>query len=147
MEAMPKVAPQSALPPVIAGRLAAWCRERGMRLCVLFGSRATGKATRESDWDLAVWAPPHPARERLRWLAELADILDGEAQLVVITPDTSPVLGFEISRDGVVVFEDGPGRWARERSRLWHLYEDSLPFRRAARERLREFARSVRDGA
>ncbi len=66
---------------------------------------------------------------------------------MVVTPETSPVLGFEVARDGVVVFEDEPGRWARERARLWHLYNDSLPFRRAERERLREFARSVRDGA
>ena len=118
-----------------------------MLLCVLFGSRATGKATAGSDWDLAVWAPPHPARERLRWLRELAEIVGGEVQLVVVGPDTSPVLGFELVRDGVVVFEDEPERWPRERSRLWHLYNDSLSFRRAARERLREFARSVRDGA
>ncbi|HEX9669175.1 MAG TPA: nucleotidyltransferase domain-containing protein, partial [Thermoanaerobaculia bacterium] len=69
-----------------------------------------------------------------------------EVHLVLVSPETSPVLGFEVVRDGRVLFEDEPERWLRERERLWKLYDDSLPFRRAARERLREFARAFRDG-
>jgi predicted nucleotidyltransferase len=144
---MAGAAPHGGLIREMSDRLASWCRERGARLCVLFGSRATGKATAGSDWDLAVWAPPVPPRERLRWLRELEEILGGEVNLLLVGPETDPVLGFELVRDGIVLFEDGPERWLRERSRLWHLYNDSLPFRRAARERLREFVRSFRDGA
>jgi hypothetical protein len=88
-----------------------------------------------------------PARERLRWLRELEEVIGGEVNLILVGRETDPVLGFELVRDGIVLFEDEPERWLRERVRLWHLYNDSLPFRRAARERLREFARASRDGA
>jgi predicted nucleotidyltransferase len=35
--------------------LAEWCGKRPLRLCVLFGSQATGKAHPRSDVDLAIW--------------------------------------------------------------------------------------------
>jgi predicted nucleotidyltransferase len=143
---MSSTAPRRDLDAELTSRLASWCREKGARLCVLFGSRATGKAAAGSDWDLAVWAPPTPPRERLRWHRELEELVGAEVHLVLVGPETSPVLGFEVVRDGRVLFEDEPERWLRERERLWKLYDDSLPFRRAARERLREFARAFRDG-
>jgi predicted nucleotidyltransferase len=146
MLAMSSAAPRPDLDAEVTSRLASWCLERGVRLCVLFGSRATGKAAAGSDWDLALWAPAIAPRQRLRWHRELEEVVGGEVHLVLVGPDTSPVLGFEVVRDGRVLFEDETERWLRERERLWKLYDDSLPFRRAARERLREFARAFRDG-
>jgi len=34
-----------------------------------------------------------------------------------------------------------------EQARLWHLYNDALPFRRALAESLRSYAEEVRHGA
>jgi predicted nucleotidyltransferase len=125
-----------------------WCRKRPVRLGVLFGSRACGRAHSGSDVDLAVWpAQPIPPLERLRWLRELETALGCGVSLVLVSPGLEPVLGFEIARQGRPIFEREPGLWAAQRARLWHAYDDSLPFRRAARQRLREFAQEVWRGA
>jgi predicted nucleotidyltransferase len=144
-------APSASMPAdleEIMGIVSDWCAEHPVQLCVVFGSQASGRAHSHSDVDLAVWPafPPLPAG-RLRWLRELETALDREVSLVLISPALDPVVGFEIARQGRLVFEREPGLWAGQRARLWHVYEDSLPFRRAARQRLREFAEEVRRDA
>ncbi len=128
--------------------LADWCRQRPLRLCVLFGSQATGKARARSDVDLAIW--PIEAMtldQRLQWLMELENMLGRDVSLVAVTPRLNPTLGFEIVKHGIVVHEAEPDLWQRERSRLWHLYCDSLPFRRAARRTLDKFVEELKHGA
>lgn len=122
--------------------LAGWCVCAGVELCVLFGSRAKGQARPASDYDLAVM--PAPAALRLAWQVSLEELLGGDVGLVALTPDTEPVLGWEIAREGRLVYEAGPGLWAAQRARLWHSYNDALPFRRALAESLRQYAREVR---
>lgn len=126
-----------------------WCRRQPVRLCVLFGSQATGRTHPRSDVDVAVWPAESPttATKLLAWVAELEDILGKEVGLVLVSPDLDPVLGFEIVRDGRLVFESEPDLWLRQRAQLWHAYNDSLPFRRAARQQLRQFAEEIRRGA
>ncbi len=132
----------------IKRRVRSWCEERPVRLCVLFGSQATGKTHPQSDVDLAIWpAIGVSPRMRLRWLGELETALDRDVSLVWISPTTDPLLGFEIVRHGVVIFEAEPDMWIKERLRLWHLYNDSLPFRRAELQKLHEFAEEVRRGS
>ena len=82
-----------------------------------------------------------PGRSRLRIY------LDANASLVLLTPTTDPVLGWEIARDGKLLYERHSGLWMGERARLWHLYNDALPFRRALAESLRSYAEEVRHGA
>jgi predicted nucleotidyltransferase len=126
--------------------VATWCRRQPVRLCVLFGSQATGKTHPNSDVDLAVWpGDALPTATRLRWLRELQDLLDKEVSLVIVSPDLDPVLGFEIVRSGRLVFEQTPGTWHEYRLHLWHAYNDSLPFRRAAQQSLRRFAEQVKN--
>ncbi len=122
-----------------------WCQTRPVRLCVLFGSQATGLTHPASDVDLAVWpAEPPDSRAKLRWLVELQNLLDKEVSLALVSPDLDPVLGMEIVRNGRVIFAVDPELWSKERAHLWHAYNDSLPFRRAAREQLRQFAEEIR---
>jgi hypothetical protein len=73
--------------------------------------------------------------------------LDANASLVLLTPTTDPVLGWEIARDGKLLYERDRGLWMGEQARLWHLYNDALPFRRALAESLRSYAEEVRHGA
>ncbi len=128
--------------------LNAWCRERPVRLCVLFGSQATGLAHAGSDVDVAVWPAERPSTQaRLAWLAELATRLDREVSLVMVSADLDPVLAMEIYRHGRLVYEREPELWFHHRLQLWHVYNDSLPFLRAARQQLRKFAEEVRRGA
>jgi predicted nucleotidyltransferase len=124
-----------------------WCAQRPLQLCVLFGSQATGKAHGRSDVDLAIWPiQPFPPRRKLTWLLELEMLLNKSVSLIIVSPDLNPVLGFEIVRDGRLLYEHQTGAWDKVRRQLWHAYNDSLPFRRAAREQLRQFAEEVRRG-
>jgi predicted nucleotidyltransferase len=127
--------------------LAHWCQERPVRLCVLFGSQATGQAHPRSDVDVALWpAESLTTAARLRWVSELEILLGREISLVVVSADLDPVLGMEIVRHGQLIYEREPELWLHHRAQLWHVYNDSLPFLRAARLRLREFAEEVRHG-
>jgi predicted nucleotidyltransferase len=129
----------------IVGTVNNWCQGRPVRLCVLFGSQVRGKTHPRSDVDLALWPTrPVPPSARLRWLRELETALAHDVSLVLVSPDLDPVVGFEIVRQGYLIFEAEPGLWAERRAHLWHIYNDSLPFRRAARQRLHEFAEEVR---
>lgn len=128
--------------------LANWAASQPLRLCVLFGSMATGRTHRRSDMDVAVWpSMPLSLRNELQWAADIESRTGREASIVVVTSATDPVLGFEIVRDGMLAFERSPGLWEGERSRLWHAYNDSAPFRRAARADLRRWCEEVRCGA
>ena len=127
--------------------VARWCQERPVRLCVLFGSQATGQTHARSDVDVAIWPTESlSTATRLRWITELEILLGREISLVLVTADLDPVLGMEIVRHGRLIFEREPELWLHHRAQLWHAYNDSLPFLRAARRRLREFAEEVRRG-
>jgi predicted nucleotidyltransferase len=129
-------------------KIADWCSERPVKLCVLFGSQATGRQRPDSDVDLAIWPLQSPsAQTMLTWVRELESLLGKSVGMALVSPDLDPVLGFEIVRDGRLVYEQQPELWFKHRSQLWHAYIDSLPFRRAAREQLNQFAREVQDGA
>lgn len=128
--------------------VADWCAAQPVRLCVLFGSQATGRARPDSDVDLALWPePPWEPLTKLAWIGALEDLLARPVSLVIVTPTLDPVLGFEIVRDGRLIYARETDLWPLQAARLWHLYNDSLPFRRAAREQLRRFAEQVRRGA
>ena len=99
-----------------------------------------------SDVDLAVWRPAHDdVLALLRWYNQLEDFVGADVEIVT-GPEFDPVLGWEIARDGQLVFESVEGTWPKERARLWHVYNDSLPFRRARRRLLADFAAEVRRG-
>jgi len=128
--------------------LSNWCQERPLRLCILFGSQATGKTHSASDVDLAIWTDVSIIPEqKLAWVSELITLLNSEVSLVFVSPALDPVLGFEIVKNGRVLFERESELWFKERSRLWHAHNDSLPFRRAARQQLKQFAKEIQDGS
>ncbi|MBN2392032.1 MAG: nucleotidyltransferase domain-containing protein [Anaerolineae bacterium] len=130
----------------IANAVVPWCQQQPVSLCVLFGSQATGQTHPHSDVDLAVWpAQTLSVATRLEWVVGLETRLDQDMSLVIVSPDLDPVLQFEIARQGYLIFEAYPGLWDEKRLELWHAYNDSLPFRRAARQRLHEFATEVRN--
>jgi len=114
-----------------------WCQNQPISLCILFGSQATGKTHAHSDVDLAVWPTESlTSAQKLQWVTDLQGLLDKDVSLVIVTPDLDPVLGFEIVKNGRLLYQQNPELWLKERSRLWHAYNDSLPFRRAAYKQL-----------
>lgn len=117
-----------------------WCQNQPIRLCVLFGSQATGKTYPQSDVDLAVWLTESSiSAQKLQWVVVLERILDKDVSLVIVSPDLDPVLCFEIVKNGRLLYQQEPEIWMQERSRLWYAYNDSLPFRRAAYKQLQQF--------
>lgn len=129
-------------------KIADWCSNRPVKLCVLFGSQATGRQRPDSDVDLAVWPTEMPsAQTKLAWLREMETLLDKPVNLALVSADLDPVLGFEIVRDGRLIYEQQPELWFKHRSQLWFAYTDSLPFRRSAQKQLQKFAEEVRRGS
>jgi predicted nucleotidyltransferase len=128
-------------------QLQIWCQEQPVRLCILFGSQATGQAGERSDVDLAIWAARSlSAPERLQWVRELETMFNRRVSLVLVSADLDPVLSMEICRHGRLIYERTPELWFHHRLQLWHAFTDSLPFLRAARQQLHEFAEEVRHG-
>src|ERR1051325_7044656 len=87
----------------------------GLRLAVLFGSTARGRATRESDIDIGVSMQSGlniPASTQVA-LERVA----GRPVSVTSLDDAPPLLRFEISRDGVVLIEREPDAWVRFRAK------------------------------
>jgi len=129
-------------------KIADWCRSQPVKLCVLFGSQATGRQRPDSDVDLALWPLQKPsAQAKLAWLRQLETLLDKPVNLALVSADLDPVLGFEIVRDGRLIYEQEPELWLKHRSQLWFAYTDSLPFRQAAQKQLQQFAEEVRRGS
>ena len=118
------VAVSRAVPPVcydsavndadndsVAAIRAIAARQDGLRLLVLFGSRARGEATAGSDWDLGYLGDPPLDREGL--LADLVAALGTEAIDLVDLDRASGLVRFRAARDAVVVFEANDGAVAQ----------------------------------
>ena len=128
--------------------IARWCAERPLRICVLFGSQATGKSHPGSDVDLAIWPTGALTPEqKLQWVTDLSLLLNNDVSLVIVSSDLDPTLGFEIVKNGRLLYQQEKELWLKERARLWHAYNDSLPFRRAARQQLKKFAEAFQNGS
>lgn len=86
-------------------------RHEGVRLALLFGSRATGRFTASSDVDVAVDAP---GVDTLGLAAALSQALGLEVDVLDLREAGYPILK-RILHEGVVVFERD--RWAAARWR------------------------------
>jgi len=88
-----------------------------LRLAVLFGSRATGKAHEGSDFDVGI--VPVQAdlalSEELALASTLSGAVSAEVDLVRLDQD-NPLLGAEVARTGVCLFEAAPGTFAAYRA-------------------------------
>jgi predicted nucleotidyltransferase len=113
--------------------IAAICCERGIRLLVLFGSRASGRHRPGSDTDLAVLLDRSP---RLPEMVSLQEALEGavgakgDVQLVVLNDLQSTTLGREIVRGGRVLYDFDGEQWPAFVCRAMKAYADFEPFRR-----------------
>lgn len=115
----------------------------GCRLAILFGSAAAGQErARDVDVALAFDEMPEPAR-RLELIGEIQEITHPRpADVVFVHRDTSPVLRFEVFRQGRPIFEAEPGLFVAGAVRALALYEDARPFRDALVRQLEAEVRS-----
>ena len=108
-----------------------------VRLALLFGSHARGRARPESDVDLAVDAPDV---DLLALAHDLALAIGAEVDLLDLARATIPLVE-EIVRDGIVVRERSPGLAARWRSHALASLEIDRPwYDRMCRGYLRRLA-------
>jgi predicted nucleotidyltransferase len=101
----------------------------GTRLAILFGSLAAGRATPESDLDLAVlMEAPLSAETRMALIGELSQAIGRPVDLIDLRTTGESVLG-QILKHGVRLF-GSDGDYAELIKR--HLFEeaDFMPYRR-----------------
>lgn len=112
-----------------------------LRLAVLFGSRATGRATAHSDVDVGI--VPMDRQLALGEELALASALSAATGLevdVVRLDEDAPLLGREVARSGSVLFEAEPGTFnawrATAMSRFIDFEEMIAPHRERFLQRL-----------
>jgi predicted nucleotidyltransferase len=112
-----------------------------VRLAVLFGSTARGQTRKGSDVDLGLLLEPDTREARNHALVELERAAGRETDVVYLN-EVPPLLGFEISRDGVLIFQREDGLWNRFKEVAIQAWWDWAPyakmFAKAAVRRLRE---------
>ena len=108
-----------------------------VRLAVLFGSTARGEARPRSDVDLGVLLDPDTPASRREVEAELGRAAEREVDVIFLA-DASPRLRFDISRDGVLLFEKEDGDWTDFKVRAMVDWWDWAPYARM-------FAAAARD--
>jgi predicted nucleotidyltransferase len=127
------------VPPVpdpVSDRLrAALAAGPRLRLAVLFGSRATGRARQGSDFDIGI-VPVDPdlsLHDELTLASALSEAVGAEVDVVRLDGD-APQLGAEVARAGVCLLEEAPGVFAAYRAdaiSLWLDFEETIAPHRA----------------
>lgn len=120
------------LPTQQLDALKALAVRHGWRLLILFGSVARDGQGR--DVDLAVDPGVVPdLMTQGRWLRELEDILMPlSVDLLVLQDGTSPLIRFQVFRDGLCLYESVPGMFEREQDRAFFLHADAAFLRAKA---------------
>jgi len=97
----------------------------GLRLLLLFGSRARGAAHEQSDWDLGYLAAANmdPATLRVR----VAEVLETDRLDVVDLERASGLLRYRAARDGQLVFEARQGLADEFRFEVVRFWCDAAP--------------------
>ncbi len=100
-----------------------------LRLMVLFGSAARGKMHTESDLDLGVLPQKKLSHAKCISLwSELSRLFAREVDLTILShPD--PVLGFEIAKEGILLYEAETDTWENWKSYHIRQYWDTEKFR------------------
>ncbi len=113
-----------------------------LELLVLFGSRASGRATRRSDVDVAVRCRDLADLDRVyvalapRFATERLDLVDLRR--------AGPLLAFQVARHGVLLFERPPGSFREFQSLASRCYCDTAKLRRAQQRAIQVFLKRER---
>jgi predicted nucleotidyltransferase len=120
------------------------CHQHGITLAILFGSRATERTHSKSDIDLAILIEKVEP-DKLQLIYELADILNGEIDLVILTNDTDPILLYEIFSTGKILYEKRDGLFIEQYLRAWHIWQDTEKIRDWQKKYLHNVAERLKE--
>ena len=115
----------------------------GVRLAVLFGSRARGDARADSDVDIGVIGPQ--GEDLLALAAELGRVAGMRVDLIDLRR-AGPLLAFAVAREGRPLIDPTGTEFPAFASLAARRYADTAKFRKLERESLLRFARE-RSGA
>jgi predicted nucleotidyltransferase len=104
-------------------------RQHGLRLLVLFGSRARGDASAHADWDFGYLSDG--TMDPLTLMATLASAVGSERLDLVDLAHASGLLRYRAARDGVLVYEATPGSFDRFRFDAARFWFDAEPVLRS----------------
>jgi len=113
-----------------------------VRLCLIFGSTASGRSDTKSDLDIAVAGDsPLSPEARLALAEAISDLTQREVDLVDLTVESGPILKQALT-NGVIVQNADKLLYARLISRMLFAEADMMPYhRRILRERRERFIR------
>lgn len=116
-----------------------------LRLIVLFGSAARGKMHAESDMDIGVFVEKKltPSKRMTLW-SQLSRLFPRDVDLSVIN-HIDPAVAFRIAKEGILLFEDEPGRWENWKSYALLQYWDTAKFRADLKKYVVQQAEELRD--
>jgi len=121
---------------LLSNDFAEFCRHRGIKLAVLFGSRAQGKAGPDSDWDIALLLEKHflPGQDREMsktkrvLLRDLCAFLETSQVDMVILNLASSVLKYQVARTGRPLYQKNNSSFAEFASLALRQHEDARLF-------------------
>jgi uncharacterized protein len=113
-----------------------------LRLAVLFGSQATGKAHAESDFDIGILPLGEiTLHQELALASDLSQVTGTEVDIVRLDGD-DPLLGGEVAQTGICIFQHAEGEFAAYRARAmstWIDFDETMaPHRKRLIQRLAE---------
>ena len=116
--------------------LAPVAAERHLEACYLFGSRAAGSATPDSDLDVAIYTDSRFTGDDLLELgAELTRRLQSDRVHLVWLNHADPVVAFSVLRDGKLLHYRDADRLNDIERRLTLLYRDHMLYLQRRRSR------------
>lgn len=124
------------------------CRDSHIDILILFGSQAKKDPRVGSDHDIAFKPGKGFGLNKLDLIYRLGELYNiDDIDLVRLTPDTDPVLLWEIFMHGKPLFERHPGLFEKEKLKAWKIYQDTAKIRNLRKEHLKQSIRKAKDVA
>ncbi len=105
------------------------CREFGLSFVALFGSRVKKEKSFKQDFDVAVWVEePLDGDRELELIGRFSQILETDKVDVVLLNFASPLLQYEVSQEGMLLFERTAGSFNNFRCLAMMRWNDNKKF-------------------
>lgn len=121
-----------------------------VKLAVLFGSAARQRIRGDSDVDVGVLLEPADLASRQAVEVALGEVVSraaGRDLDFVMLDDAPPLLRFQVTKHGELLFEREPGTWTSFKVRAWRDWWDWKPYARLIQDAaIADLKRRAADG-
>lgn len=107
-----------------------------LKFLILFGSRSRGNHRPDSDWDFAISYDKKADNDYLIALSILSELFDTDLDFIdlIDLDHCSPLMKYQVARDGKLIYEKNLGDFLKFRVRAWKEYADTAKFRKAQKD-------------